>query len=157
MKSATCCPGRGGGQHGAVLLPVRRDRHPVECDPWLPSSPHLATAGVVAASLELIPAWPAPAVVPTPPKPRRRQVSPPVVPPRRPDAGDDYQGFILALLRDAKEHGEVLRSLELGEALQMQFGPENYKRFREDGLRKAVEQLGFRTVPTSAGFDVELP
>ena len=99
----------------------------------------------------------APAVVPTPPKPRRRQVSPPVVPPRRPDAGDDYQGFILALLRDAKEHGEVLRSLELGEALQMQFGPENYKRFRKDGLRKAVEQLGFRTVPTSAGFDVELP
>lgn len=118
-------------------------------------SPEPTVPGAASATAD--PPKDAPAVVPTPPKPRRRQVSPLVVPARRPDAGDDYQGFILALLRDAKEHGEVLRSLELGEALQMQFGPENYKRFRKDGLRKAVEQLGFRTVPTSAGFNVELP
>ena len=61
------------------------------------------------------------------------------------------------MLEDAGKNGQSLRSLEVGEALQTQFGPESYALFRKDGLRKAIERLGFRAVITQSGFDVELP
>jgi hypothetical protein len=76
---------------------------------------------------------------------------------RRSDTPEDYKAAVLAMLEAAINNGQSLRSLELGEALQAQFGPASYALFRKDGLRKAVEQLGFRTVITQSGFDVELP
>lgn len=95
--------------------------------------------------------------VPRPPQQHRRVKAFPGLPARQSDGDEDYRTTILALLRDAQQHGGNLRSLELGEALKSLFGQASYDRFREDGLKKAVARLGFRVTDTKSGFDVEMP
>lgn len=73
----------------------------------------------------------------------------------------DFQEAVLELVKEARSAGSTLTSLELGKALQSLFGMDAYNRFRRERgrgkLKPAVESLGFRTVPTPQGFDVDLP
>jgi hypothetical protein len=97
--------------------------------------------------------------LPTPATPTKRRIRPtaPMTLRTRPSGtAEDYKAVILAMLEDADRNGQSLRSLEVGEVLQAQFGPDSYALFRKEGLRKAIERLGFRTVITQAGFDVAL-
>lgn len=71
---------------------------------------------------------------------------------------ESYRDTILRLLTERQEAGHTLSALELGETLQKIYGPVSYTAFRAGRkLRAAVEELGFRIIPTPTGFDIGLP
>lgn len=80
---------------------------------------------------------------------------------RGPGGAEDFQRAIHDLLKQARGEERRLTSLELGKALQTLFGMDAYNKFRREKgrgkLKLAVETLGFRTLPTPQGFDVDLP
>ncbi|MET9117321.1 hypothetical protein ABZX38_24435 [Streptomyces longwoodensis] len=146
-----------------------------------PVTPRLSSSTPVASSASV-----PPAVVTTSigaePEPRSEESQAPAVPAQRPAPGpfrvdpavlrslagkqtggggpQSFQAAILDLVQQARSNGSLLSSLELGKALQTLFGMDAYSRFRKEKgngkLKAAVENLGFRTVPTPQGFDVDL-
>jgi tetratricopeptide (TPR) repeat protein len=71
---------------------------------------------------------------------------------------ESYRDTILKLLMERQQAGHSLTALELGETLQTIYGHASYAEFRAGRkLRAAVEELGFRIIPTASGFDIGLP
>ncbi|RKN43021.1 hypothetical protein [Streptomyces hoynatensis] len=177
-------PGPPGPRAAAPAAPEPAAAAPEPAAPAAPTPTPAATPAPAArvsppttpAAAEppspVIPVTPPPQVTPPPPV---MSPPPPAARPHRPDPAvlrslaprhkgqgtpEDFQRAILDLLQRARAGGRPLTSLELGDALQTLFGPESYRRFRREcgrgKLRRAVESVGFRTVPTPQGFDVDL-